>query len=836
MRKLLLFLVFTAVISCNLRAQNPPQNVTSTVNCNIITLSWQSPLPDPGGTVSGYKIYRNNLLIDSTETNDTVFSFEWANIGNVNICITAIWNPFGESVPSCTSDVINPAMPPTGFNGIPPVNDIFLWWNAPEITTPIGYNLYRNGILRNSELITDTFYYDPYIMPCQWEYTLTAVYPDCDSIFGGTWQLAWGCTFNPENIQAVADGYDVHLTWTSPVNNTRCDAGVDFYYNVYRNNEKINQYPVNVLQFDDLGLSPGTYIYEVTAVYPECEEGGAYSYPITILTCPPPTGFTGTDSIPGCATFSWIAPYDTTLLGYNIYENGILQNDSLITNTYFSDTIYSPCSSVYVLTAVYPVCDSVYGGSVTFFPTGNYAPLSVYAYQQCENVAIGWGSPSGNDDNRNYQYNVYRNGQLLTNVPIADLTFIDAEPDTGRYYYRVSTIYAGCEFFMEDSVYLHMYYRGAPKNFDGYGFQYGFNVWWSPVPVPFANSFQTELRYDNGINYDGIGLDEGETFTAAIRFEPEQLIPYGGFLLNRVKIFPRGNNTNYTLKIWTGENAGSLIREQPLSGLAIEQWNTINLNVPVVIDSSHELWIGYSIVQPMGEFPAGVDEGPAVAGYGDMISLNDSEWEALSGYGYNYNWNICGLVDYDGKEITLKPVSSLQKEHYTNTCPYTIGKLPKALKFKDNKDNSVRGGLLGYNVYLYPDPFGFQPFFTQDTFLKVIVTKPSDFLCDFWVTALYSDCESEPSNIITLLFWLDVNEVNGKSLTLTPNPAKDYVTIVSDKQMQTLTLFSMQGQAVFTRQLTEKKTTVSLSGIPHGLYMLKLVSGQEVICKKLVIE
>ena len=46
----------------------------------------------------------------------------------------------------------------------------------------------------------------------------------------------------------------------------------------------------------------------------------------------------------------------------------------------------------------------------------------------------------------------------------------------------------------------------------------------------------------------------------------------------------------------------------------------VELDESITIDWSQELWIGYNIDTPAG-FPAGCDGGPAVTGYGDLISL-----------------------------------------------------------------------------------------------------------------------------------------------------------------------------------------------------------------------
>ena len=76
------------------------------------------------------------------------------------------------------------------------------------------------------------------------------------------------------------------------------------------------------------------------------------------------------------------------------------------------------------------------------------------------------------------------------------------------------------------------------------------------------------MQYDDGVNVDAIG---GPTeFTYAIKWDPSQLEGFDGAAMTKVKFFPREAGTAFTLKVWTGANAGTLVHEQPLSGLTFD--------------------------------------------------------------------------------------------------------------------------------------------------------------------------------------------------------------------------------------------------------------------------
>ncbi len=67
------------------------------------------------------------------------------------------------------------------------------------------------------------------------------------------------------------------------------------------------------------------------------------------------------------------------------------------------------------------------------------------------------------------------------------------------------------------------------------------------------------------------------------------------------------------------------------------------------------------------------------------------------------------------------------------------------------------------------------------------------------------------------------NEDSSVSIKAFPNPAAEYVTVTGLAEGETIRLFDLQGKSV--KQTVE--TTVSLTGLPAGVYFLQ--AGQEVV-------
>jgi hypothetical protein len=90
-------------------------------------------------------------------------------------------------------------------------------------------------------------------------------------------------------------------------------------------------------------------------------------------------------------------------------------------------------------------------------------------------------------------------------------------------------------------------------------------------------------------------------------------------------------------------------------------WHMIDLTDPVDI-TGEDLWIGYEVIHNSGTYPAGCDGGPAVAGFGDMISMDGTTYVPMSELGLvHYNWNIAGYliqVPTFIKDVGVKVISA----------------------------------------------------------------------------------------------------------------------------------------------------------------------------------
>lgn len=166
---------------------------------------------------------------------------------------------------------------------------------------------------------------------------------------------------------------------------------------------------------------------------------------------------------------------------------------------------------------------------------------------------------------------------------------------------------------------------------------------------PPVTAQETWLHYDNGENFNSFGTAGSLSFEVAIRFPPDALADYAGTSLQAVKIWPAMGG-NFAVRVWTGGTnlePGIMVVNQPIIPV-LNSYNTIMLDLPVPITGTEELWFGFLCdVTGINPAYAGVDSGPAVNGFGNMIHWQGSWTTLLAVNAYcDFNWNIQGYVGF----------------------------------------------------------------------------------------------------------------------------------------------------------------------------------------------
>lgn len=93
----------------------------------------------------------------------------------------------------------------------------------------------------------------------------------------------------------------------------------------------------------------------------------------------------------------------------------------------------------------------------------------------------------------------------------------------------------------------------------------------------------------------------------------------------------------------------------------------------------------------------------------------------------------------------------------------------------------------------------------------------------------FTDLACPVSNLSTE----EISKVSN-SLKVFPNPVQDNLTISFDENITSVAIYNMVGQQVLSKAINAKKTTLDVSGLSSGVYLVQVTSGKEVKTLKVI--
>ena len=359
--------------------------------------------------------------------------------------------------------------------------------------------------------------------------------------------------------------------------------------------------------------------------------------------------------------------------------------------------------------------------------------------------------------------------------------------------------------------------------------------------APEGTNIDIWLHYDDGVNFDAIGTGGAAEFDVAIRWEPSQLVDYDGAAVTQIAYFPFEAAATYRVRVWIGAGAANLVCDQavtPISGT----WNTATLTTPVPIDITQELWVGYYINTPSG-YPAGVDQGPAVDGFGNM--MNFGGWQTLLEINpdLDYNWNISAHV-MSVAGVSMPLAKTIQPYNNTDAMSFVTNPDPihTNLVFAPAGEGSRE--LAGYNVYRNENggDFNLIDFTTEITYLDprsnlIIGTTYCYMVSAVWSSAT-DQCESAFTNEACPVTYLGITDptANTGSFNLYPNPANDFVYITTSGDLKRVTVYNALGQLVMDQITTGKQYELLTASYTIGVYMVRVETADGITTRTLTIQ
>lgn len=339
---------------------------------------------------------------------------------------------------------------------------------------------------------------------------------------------------------------------------------------------------------------------------------------------------------------------------------------------------------------------------------------------------------------------------------------------------------------------------------------WGAELFWKGPESAVLKS-ETIIHWGNLENYSGIGMLSNQTFSPASHWNPDELHNYVGDTLKSIKLLLHQEGVNQLkANIWMGENGDSLVYERSIENIVYGSWIEHELDTLILIEEYNHYRVGYTLIgQQTGTFPAGIDKGPALVGKGDLVLFENTNWEKISDYGFDNNFNIqMKLVNNDT----------------TSKC-------------------------LGYNIFrMAPDETEYELYdFVShlDTVSEYSYRDSSYvlYICCYQVNAVWASqedtCVSDyGSSIIPIYDYICIGLHNIDDPTITsdirlfPNPAKSNLKIKSTESISSLRIYNNHGQLIAARKNIGEESIIDVSSLNKGMYILQIKLKEKVVHKR----
>lgn len=293
----------------------------------------------------------------------------------------------------------------------------------------------------------------------------------------------------------------------------------------------------------------------------------------------------------------------------------------------------------------------------------------------------------------------------------------------------------------------------------------------------------------------GVGYSSTTDVRAAAWFKPEKVGDYAGMYLTSVDLgfweLPTGNTAQ--LMVWdrgsyTTPGPGTLLQTITFDVTTVENVYTVDLTTPIYLEGK-DIWVGYMCNNTGGTFPIGVDAGPREfqsswlsvgPGWGEMNPATDAN--------IYVSCNLTG--DAAANWMSITPESGI----------VTPG---------DEETVTVSFDTVGLVV--------------DSTYTGQIIVASNDAANEYVTID------------VDLTVVSGINEVSKIGVMTYPNPASDYVNIISNSNIEMVQIINVTGQVVYQTNVNAPHTKVQINNLEQGTYILNVKIDGQMVSKKISI-
>ena len=444
-----------------------------------------------------------------------------------------------------------------------------------------------------------------------------------------------------------------------------------------------------------------------------------------------------------------------------------------------------------------------------------------------DDVHLSWDAPSGKDL---LGYNIYRNNIIIEYT--SNTEYIDLGPEQGSYTYYVCAVYDEGESFPSGSV--SVFIGGGTTtvfedNFEAYtsGGQLACQnstdwTTWGNSPCTNEDAYITsDVTYtgSNAVIVEGINdvVKLIENYTEGLYKISFQMYVPAGFLgyFNTLQLFA-GANSSWGMQVFFDENGQGSIDGGGEGAATFSFSHNAWMYNEVIIDMNND-WAEYKL---------------------DGVSIHGWQW-SIGAFGQNSLNQLGGVNlfawDNEGNGTPKYYIDELMIEEFGQ--PQLLPPLNFILNvaFENIQltwDPPTGKELLGYNLY-YGFNGGDFNLLANTTETSYIVESPGNGLHSYYLTAVYDEGESDPTNTQEVLLTV-TEEFENTYISVFPNPTDQYVFIKADKPILSIRILNNTGQEVMNRTFKDKSVKLDISGLKKGIYVLLIETGEKSFTRQVI--
>ena len=413
---------------------------------------------------------------------------------------------------------------------------------------------------------------------------------------------------------------------------------------------------------------------------------------------------------------------------------------------------------------------------------GVIPPQHLTAISDGQRIQLSWTVPT-----ENHNFDIYRGDRKI--AAQEGYGYLDDRiMRSGTYHYHVETTLNGISTWNpEQSVHANVmnYYCEPPQNLEGTYDNGQVELSWE-APEFFGHGL---LAYDDNQFISQIGSSSHKW---GIRIEPELLAHFEGHPLTHIELFDCSTG-HFTFTIYNGEltNSNTTLYVQERDMEASYGFVKFALDEPVAFDPTLPLWICVSTSGTNKPIPC-----CDYVGEGNSCLIKQGAfWKPATEFNQYVSWMLRG---------------------YTSPI-----------------DGS---GDFAYNVYWGPEEGGELQLVLG---YEALTTTQANYSTTedqrYNVTALWDGRETELSNTIYLGPTASIEEsaTDDDALVVYPNPVGDQLTLKGER-LNHVSLVSITGATVFDSDITGNEIMIGMTGLPQGLYLLRVCTDEGVKVNKVV--